>query len=70
MDNFPQTLSANAVTGAVAALIYVVVKLFRRSSCASHTRCCDIDVARDTTIRQVEMVVQQTHKSEKPDSGT
>ena len=41
-----QTLGGSALTGLLLALGYAGVKIFRRSRCASHTRCCDLDIAR------------------------
>ena len=38
--------ASSVLTGGLIALGYGLLKLFRRSKCASHTKCCDIDVAR------------------------
>ena len=49
-------------TGALIALMYGVMRLVRRSRCASHTRCCDIDVARsqEGTLRETrEEIIMQ-----------
>ena len=46
MDTFGQNLGSNAITALVVALGYAGVKLFRRSKCATHTQCCDFEVAR------------------------
>ena len=49
------------ITGALVALIYGAMRLLKRSRCASHTKCCDIDVARSTTERKkdpdLEMII-------------
>ena len=44
--NFGESLGNSAMTGLLLALGYTAIKLFKRSKCASHTKCCDLDIAR------------------------
>ena len=53
------------ITSVVLAVIYGLQKLFRRSRCASHTKCCDMDVARSETHRgraSLEMTILEILK--------
>ena len=54
--------------------MYGAMKLIRRSRCASHTRCCDIDVARSQTARDqssddIVLKVLAQLRPEKPEKG-
>ena len=57
-NGWGNTLAGASVTGGLVAVLYGVMKLVRRSRCASHTRCCDIDVARSQEGDRNEIVLQ------------
>ena len=40
------TVAGGGVTAAIVATIYGIHRLMQRSQCASHTKCCDIKIAR------------------------
>ena len=42
------------------ALGYAGVKLLKRSRCASHTGCCDLDISRAETERQAQEDMRST----------
>ena len=53
------------LTSVILAVIYGLQKLIRRSRCASHTKCCDLDVARSETHRDkasLEMTILEILK--------
>jgi len=45
------TVAGAGLTSVIIAVIWGLQKLIRRSRCASHTKCCDIEVARSETNR-------------------
>ena len=59
-NDWGSTMAGAGLTGAVAALAYGIVKLIRRSRCASHTACCDLDIARAETERKKESDLEST----------
>ena len=50
--DFGATLGGSAITGLVLAAGYALIKLLKRSRCASHTKCCDLDISRAKTERK------------------
>ena len=50
--DFGATLGGSAITGLVLAAGYALIKVLKRSRCASHTKCCDLDIARSDTERE------------------
>ena len=50
--DFGATLGGSAITGLVLAAGYTLIKVLKRSRCASHTKCCDLDIARSGTERE------------------
>ena len=50
--DFGATLGGSAITGLVLAAGYALIKLLKRSRCASHTKCCDLDITRSETERK------------------
>ena len=48
-----------SLTAALVALVYGIQKLVRRSRCASHTKCCDLDIARSETQRDKPAVNEE-----------
>ena len=51
-NGWGNTVAGASLTGAAVALAYGLIKLVRRSRCASHTKCCDIDFERAATERK------------------
>ena len=51
-------LAGASLTGALVAVVYGLMRLIRRSRCASHTRCCDIDVARSQEGQGNDVILQ------------
>ena len=49
--DFGATLGGSAITGLVLAAGYALIKLLKRSRCASHTKCCDLDITRTKEYR-------------------
>ena len=49
------------LTTALIAVLYTVAKLLKRSRCASHTKCCDMDISRAETERKenINEIVKQ-----------
>ena len=54
MDGFGQSLGGSAMTALIVAVGYAGLKLFRRSKCATHTACCDFDIARGQPTERVK----------------
>ena len=50
-ESWGNTAVGASLTAALVALVYGIQKLVRRSRCASHTKCCDMDIARSETQR-------------------
>ena len=49
--DFGATLGGT-ITGLVLAAGYALIKLLKRSRCASHTKCCDLDITRSESERK------------------
>lgn len=49
------TLAGAGITGALVAALYAGIKILKRSRCASHTGCCDLEVDRAETERRGKM---------------
>ena len=58
MGDWQNTAAGAGLTGGLIALLWGGVKLLKRSKCASHTRCCDLDIARAETERRKKMDIQ------------
>ena len=58
--NWGNTAVGASLTAALVALVYYgIQKLVRRSRCASHTKCCDLDIARSETQRGKPVVNEE-----------
>ena len=60
MSDWTTGAAGAGVTGLVLALGYAGVKLLKRSRCASHTGCCDLDISRAETERQAHEDMRST----------
>ena len=57
--NWGNTAVGASLTAALVALVYGIQKLVRRSRCASHTKCCELDIARSETQRDKPAVNEE-----------
>ena len=60
MSDWTTGAAGAGLTGLVLALGYAGVKLLKRSRCASHTGCCDLDIARAETERRAQEDMRST----------
>ena len=73
--DFGASMASSGLTAALVGLIYAGIQLFKRSRCASHNECCDIDIARAETERHeksaelVQLVLAQLRREKKNDES-
>ena len=60
MSDWTTGAAGAGLTGLVLALGYAGVKLLKRSRCASHTGCCDLDITRAETERRAQEDMRST----------
>ena len=52
MTDLGTGILGGGLVGLLVASGYGLLKLLRRSKCASHTKCCDLDISRAQTERK------------------
>ena len=74
MSDWSTGAAGAGLAGLALTLGYAGVKLLKRSRCASHTGCCDLDISRAETerkeqqdMRNVVLAILQEHLSKKDD---
>ena len=60
MSDWTNGAAGAGVTGLVLGLGYAAIKLLKRSRCASHTGCCELDISRAETERQAHEDMRST----------
>ena len=70
MGDFSNQMASSGLTAALIGLIYAGIRIMKRSSCHSDSKCCKFDISRDEEIERkrterdelVEIIVERLQR--------